>query len=122
MFRGRVFPVNVILRTPFDHFHRDSPALKSLSSMFALDSLNPAFRGETPGDASPSGVSAVFTDQTNDTFKHEPSGLIWLANPTSLPQPQSLEDAKAIVAQLKSGQYGLSDGSKAGDWMIHRES
>ncbi len=59
-----------------------------------------------------------FTDQGDGTFKHNETGLVWLADPTNIPKQNSMAEAKAWLANLKTGEQGLTDGSKAGDWRL----
>jgi hypothetical protein len=61
--------------------------------------------------------SPRFTNNHDGTLTDHRTGLIWLANANafgSVPWAQALADC----AGLASGSYGLTDGSKAGDWRL----
>jgi len=67
---------------------------------------------------SPCLAPSIFTDQGNGTLKQNSTGLVWLANPTRIPGPTSMAEAKAWVATLTHGEQGLEDHSQAGDWRL----
>ncbi len=54
---------------------------------------------------------------SNGAVKDTVTGLIWLKNPGCL-AATNWADANIKAANLASGQCGLSDGSKAGDWRL----
>ena len=58
-----------------------------------------------------------FKDNNNGTITDTRTGLIWLkiANPCDY---KSWEDAGIYCSNLKSGEAGLTDGSKAGQWRL----
>lgn len=58
-----------------------------------------------------------FTDNGNGTIKDNVSGLIWLKNANCF-GPKNWYDAITVSNALASGQCGLTDGSKAGDWHL----
>lgn len=60
----------------------------------------------------------TFTDLGNGTTRQNSTGLIWLTNPTTIPKANSMNGAQGVVAELKSGQHGLSDGSTSGNWRL----
>lgn len=61
-------------------------------------------------------TSARFIDNGNGTLTDSMTGLVWLkrADAFNLPWSQAL----AAIGNLASGQFGLSDGSKPGDWRM----
>ncbi len=73
---------------------------------------------DVPQAGLPPAINRGFTDLRNGTFKHNETALIWLADPTWIPQATSLEHANALVANVQSGQHGLTDGSTAGMWRL----
>lgn len=58
-----------------------------------------------------------FIDNNNGTVTDNLTGLIWLkdGNPFGT---RSWQEALDLCHSLSSGHYGLSDGSKAGDWRL----
>ena len=58
-----------------------------------------------------------FTDNQDGTVTDHLTGLIWLKNASTF-APDVWLNALADVDQISSGNYGLSDGSKAGDWRL----
>jgi hypothetical protein len=58
-----------------------------------------------------------FTDNGNGTVTDNLTGLIWLKNANTFGQ-RNWATALTDCAALKSGDYGLNDGSVAGDWRL----
>ena len=58
-----------------------------------------------------------FSDIGDGTVLDSSTGLIWLKNANAFALTNFPKGAEAIAA-LKSGEAGLSDGSKAGDWRL----
>lgn len=82
---------------------------------------------EEGGEATekPAEVQGRFVDNGDGTVRDTNTGLIWLkdANCAELKDTDSegqadWETAKAATKALASGNCGLSDGSKAGDWRL----
>lgn len=63
-----------------------------------------------------------FTDNGNGTITDNLTKLVWLKDANAFGQ-LTWVDAMAACAGVASGQYGLSDGSTAGQWRLpnHRE-
>ncbi len=61
--------------------------------------------------------SPRFTDNKNGTVADNFTGLIWTQNANLFSEP-NWNDALASCNGLASGGYGLSDGSRAGDWRL----
>jgi hypothetical protein len=61
--------------------------------------------------------STRFVDNQNGTVTDNLTGLIWLKNASCF-TPAVWATAIADANQLASGQCGLTDGSKAGDWRL----
>ena len=61
--------------------------------------------------------SKRFTDKGNGTVTDNLTKLIWLKN-TNVFGPRIWEQALSDANTLTSGSYGLTDGSKAGDWRL----
>ena len=60
-----------------------------------------------------------FTDNGNGTVTDNASGLVWLKEARCFDPPTyCYGDAAAAIAQLASGQCGLTDASVAGDWRL----
>jgi hypothetical protein len=59
-----------------------------------------------------------FTDNNNGTVADNLTGLIWLKNVNYFVNKRTWVDALSIANNLKSGDPGLTDGSKAGDWRL----
>jgi hypothetical protein len=58
-----------------------------------------------------------FTDNGNGTVTDNLTRLIWMKNAEAIPK-KNWADALIAANSLASGSYGLSDGSKAGDWRL----
>jgi Protein of unknown function (DUF1566)/Collagen triple helix repeat (20 copies) len=58
-----------------------------------------------------------FVDLGDGTVRDNTTGLIWLKNANRF-GPISWTNAISLVGDLEDGEYGLSDGSVAGDWRI----
>lgn len=58
-----------------------------------------------------------FTDNYNGTVTDNLTGLVWTQN-ASIFKILPWEDACEACSNLASGEYGLSDGSQAGDWRL----
>ena len=58
-----------------------------------------------------------FCDVGDGTVLDTTTGLVWLKNANSFGK-RSWHNATAIAATLADGQYGLTDGSQAGDWRL----
>ncbi len=58
-----------------------------------------------------------FTDNNNGTVTDKLTGLLWMKNATALGQ-KNWADALKAANDLASGSFGLTDGSKAGDWRL----
>ena len=58
-----------------------------------------------------------FTDNQDGTVTDHLTGLVWLQDAGFTP-PADWNGALAAVQQLASGQAGLADGSRAGDWRL----
>ena len=56
-------------------------------------------------------------EMCDGTVKDQLTGLIWLANADCFGK-QTLVDALASANSLASGQCGLNDGSRSGDWRL----
>lgn len=61
--------------------------------------------------------SPRFTDNKDGTVTDNKTGLIWLANTNAFGEV-TWEQAMADCSSLVSGSYGLTDGSKAGEWRL----
>jgi hypothetical protein len=59
-----------------------------------------------------------FTDNNNGTVADKLTGLIWLKNVNYFGETSTFENALSLVATVADGKYGLTDGSKAGDWRL----
>ncbi len=63
-----------------------------------------------------------FTDHGNGTVTDNLTGLIWMKNASNVGAvgfgTQTWANACAACNGLKDGEYGLMDGSKAGDWRL----
>jgi hypothetical protein len=66
------------------------------------------------GVASP---SPRFIDNSNGTVTDKLTGLIWQKNAGAI-GPRTWNEALSAANTLKSGDYDLADGSKAGDWRL----
>jgi hypothetical protein len=66
------------------------------------------------GVASP---SPRFTDNGNGTVTDNLTKLIWMKNANAIGSVL-WSQALTIANSLKSGQYGLTDGSQVGDWRL----
>ncbi|MBN2250607.1 MAG: hypothetical protein JW724_00850 [Candidatus Altiarchaeota archaeon] len=62
-------------------------------------------------------VDERFSVIGDGTVRDNLNGWYWLRDATAIPAA-TWTDAKAIVASLQDGQYGLSDGSSPGDWQL----
>jgi hypothetical protein len=58
-----------------------------------------------------------FTDHGNGTVTDNLTGLIWLSNANTF-ATQTWANALSLAGGLASGSFGLSDGSKGGDWRL----
>jgi len=58
-----------------------------------------------------------FTNNYNGTVTDKRTGLVWLTNANSCGM-KTWDDAVAFCNNLASGQAGLFDGSKTGDWRL----
>jgi hypothetical protein len=58
-----------------------------------------------------------FTDNNNGTVIDNLTGLIWMKNANAF-SPRTWAQAISDANNLKSGDAGLTDGSKAGDWRL----
>ena len=58
-----------------------------------------------------------FTDMENGTVRDNETGLIRLKNANCF-RWENFDKAMELVAELRSGQCGLSDASIAGDWHL----
>jgi|GEM_PF-1736288 len=61
--------------------------------------------------------SPRFTDNKDGTVTDNKTGLIWLANANGFGEV-TWTQAMADCSSLASGSYGLTDGSKAGEWRL----
>lgn len=61
--------------------------------------------------------SLRFTDNKNGTVTDSLTGLIWTKNANAFGK-RTWADALNDANNLKSGDYGLTDNSKAGDWRL----
>jgi len=63
-----------------------------------------------------------FTDNQNGTVTDNLTGLIWMKNASNIGADgfgvKTWADAISAANGLHTGQYGLTDGSKAGDWRL----
>jgi len=59
-----------------------------------------------------------FTDNSDGTVTDNLTGLIWLKNADPTNGPQTWSEAIDFCNNLENGDYGLSDGSSAGDWRL----
>jgi len=59
-----------------------------------------------------------FTDNEDGTVTDNLTQLIWLKNADSFGQRRSWSDALTDCNALADGNYGLTDGSVAGDWRL----
>jgi hypothetical protein len=62
-------------------------------------------------------ATPVFVDTGYGTIADTANNLVWLKNANCFGQ-QSWASAMTLSSSLASGQCGLSDGSKAGDWHL----
>jgi len=58
-----------------------------------------------------------FVDMGDGTIRDNESGLIWLKNANAF-GARTWAQADLLVNALENGQYGLTDGSEAGDWRL----
>ncbi len=58
-----------------------------------------------------------FEDMRDGTVYDTKTGLVWMKDTTAIPSTDHAS-AKWITHNLHDGQYGLSDGSKPGDWRL----
>jgi hypothetical protein len=58
-----------------------------------------------------------FTDNANGTVTDNLTGLIWMKNANPF-GPRNWAPALSDANGLKDGDFGLTDGSKAGDWRL----
>jgi len=58
-----------------------------------------------------------FTDNNNGTVTDNLTGLIWMKNANAF-SGRTWTQAMSDANSLKSGDAGLTDGSKAGDWRL----
>ena len=59
-----------------------------------------------------------FTDNLNGTVTDNLTGLIWMKNADGFGGTKTWAEALSAADSLKSGDAGLTDGSKAGDWRL----
>ena len=59
-----------------------------------------------------------FTDNNDGTVTDNLTGLIWLKNANANNGRMTWNAALDFANNLRSGNYGLSDGSQAGDWRL----
>jgi hypothetical protein len=59
-----------------------------------------------------------FTDNHNGTVTDNLTRLIWVKNAQAFTEPKQWADALTAANSLASGSYGLTDGSKPGDWRL----
>ncbi len=57
-----------------------------------------------------------FTDNGNGTVTDNLTGLVWVKEAYNV--PMTWADAVSAAANAHDGQYGLTDGSKPGDWRL----
>lgn len=88
----------------------DSPSLTPVESRAAL--------GCAPD------TKLRYCDNGDGTVRDTQTGLLWLKDAACIQLGQTddgkgtFEEANAAAASLRSGQCGLSDGSKPGDWRL----
>lgn len=58
-----------------------------------------------------------YTDLGNGTVLDNKTNLIWFKNANAFEKMNWFE-AMDMVANLRSGEYGIDDGSQAGDWRL----
>jgi hypothetical protein len=58
-----------------------------------------------------------FTDNANGTVTDNLTRLIWMKNANAF-GTKNWADALSVANNLKSGDFGLTDGSKVGDWRL----
>jgi hypothetical protein len=113
-------------------------ALVSWSTVGAEDGFYviPAMRGKyapvpKTGQTNPYGLTGTdgalkkgvawptprFTDNHNGTVTDNLTRLIWMKNANAF-VPKAWDDALTAANGLKSGDFDLTDGSKAGDWRL----
>lgn len=67
-------------------------------------------------------ASPRFKDNRDGTVTDNLTGVVWLKNANctfgGTQNPRTWPDALAAANELKSGDCGLTDGSKAGDWRL----
>jgi hypothetical protein len=90
-------------------------------------SAGPALAAEpaaTEKKATDCAADVRYCDNGDGTVRDTKTGLLWLKDASCLELGPThdgrgtFDEAKAAAAALKSGQCGLSDGSKAGDWRL----
>lgn len=59
-----------------------------------------------------------FTDNNNGTVTDNLTGLIWMKNANAFSGTKTWDQALSLANNLKDPDYGLSDGSVAGDWRL----
>jgi hypothetical protein len=62
--------------------------------------------------------SPRFNDNNNGTVSDNLTGLIWTKNANIFNNMKTWNTALSLANNLKSGDYGLTDGSQAGDWRL----
>ncbi|HMA05716.1 MAG TPA: MopE-related protein, partial [Methanomicrobiales archaeon] len=82
-------------------------------------SINPSQEEEINGidDNCDGHIDERFTDKGDGTVLDNLRHIRWLKDPSGIP-PRTWLEAVNTVAALGDGQYGLSDGSKPGDWKL----
>jgi len=74
--------------------------------------------GHQPPSGKPSPTPAPrFVDANDGTVTDKLTGLVWLKNANCF-GARSWEDAISVAGSLASGQCGLHDGSKPGQWRL----
>lgn len=58
-----------------------------------------------------------FIDNNDGTVTDQTTGLVWLKNLSGLYE-QTWNSACRVCGEIHSGDFGLSDGSKKGDWRL----
>ena len=99
---------------PLDPPGPPAPTMKTLQQVY--DSLHPG--SDTCYDnVGTHDCAATTLGTSNGTVKDMQTGLIWLKNANCFGLI-TWADANIRAAALASGQCGLNDGSKAGDWRL----
>jgi quinol monooxygenase YgiN len=62
--------------------------------------------------------SQRFRNNHDGTISDTETGLVWLEDANALGKEVSWGEALQIAGQICSGQYGLQDGSRGGDWRV----